>query len=218
MSEKLKQLRKKTGMTQQEFADHIGMSYGGWMKIEQGSRGLSRNLASKLAKLFHIRASDLYDDALEEAPTPDNEVEVVGEVQAGHWLDVHEAIDEPIAMLPCVKDSRYAHLRHFAYRVHGDSFDRIVGDGGYVVCVSFAESGLAITPGMPVVVEQRRDGGSLIQRTLKRVKANPDGGWLLVPESTNPIHKPIIFEGEETTASITGLVVQTINFPDWNPY
>lgn len=85
--------------------------------------------------------------------------------------------------------------------------NKVVRDGSYIVCVSWAELGRQPRDNDLVVVERRRDG--LIETTVKRIKLQ-DQKIVLMPDSDDPRwQSPIILEGglENDEVAITALVI-----------
>lgn len=228
--ERLKQARIAKGFRRaKDAATYYGWSYTSYAQHEDGKRGLSR-AASRYAKAFGVSEAWLLTGEPRAAPpevkgtlTPvgndGDYAPVIGKVQAGVWADVEYLEDVPVAVLPVVRDSRFPSRPHVVYEVVGDSYDKYVREGGYVVAIPWADVGyLDPAVGMTVVAEQLRDGdGSLVQRTLKRVEGRP-GNWRLMPQSTNPAHKPIPLTGDPNdhrSVRIAALVVQFINPAEW---
>lgn len=91
-------------------------------------------------------------------------------------------------------------------------------DGSYVTCVDFADSGLAIKPGMTVHVERHRSHGQMVEITLKMV-ALQGGSFVLVPRSSNPIYQPIKFTGNDDDVFVRGIVTGDRRLaPNLHPY
>lgn len=59
MRETLKSARKEKGLTQQEVADHLGISLVYYQKIEQGSRTGDFEIWDSLEDLFNIHQRKL---------------------------------------------------------------------------------------------------------------------------------------------------------------
>lgn len=93
-----------------------------------------------------------------------------------------------------VPDRDFPHLELIAFKVLGDSIDKLCPIGGYAVAVDFAETGLEIKDKMVVVADRVRAG--LLERTVKVVR-KINGRFELHPASTNPAHKPITFPSAE---------------------
>lgn len=58
--EKLKQTRLQNKMTLQEVADQLEVSKPYYWQIENGERGLSYELAVKIAAVFNLKPDDIF--------------------------------------------------------------------------------------------------------------------------------------------------------------
>lgn len=58
--EKLKQIREDSGKTHQEVADQIGITKPYYWQIENGKRGLSYDLAVKIAAVFNKTPDEIF--------------------------------------------------------------------------------------------------------------------------------------------------------------
>ena len=61
LGEKVKKLRKKQSLTQEELAARIGVSPAYIGFIEQGQRNPSIKTADKIARVLGVKLSDLFD-------------------------------------------------------------------------------------------------------------------------------------------------------------
>jgi len=59
---RIRELRKKRGLSQKEAADRIGMHQTHFSKLENGQRPLSLDWARRIAKLFGVNVADLLSD------------------------------------------------------------------------------------------------------------------------------------------------------------
>ena len=59
--EKLRELRKKKGLTHQEVADRLGVTRSAYSNYESGFRTPNVEMACKLAKLYGVRVEHLLD-------------------------------------------------------------------------------------------------------------------------------------------------------------
>ena len=59
--------RKNKGLTQQEVAEYLGMSFSGYSRIENGKRSASVDILQKLASLYGVTVDDLLS---EKEPEP----------------------------------------------------------------------------------------------------------------------------------------------------
>ena len=146
-------------------------------------------------------------------------IPVVGTTRAGWWRDMQE---EPVHVtdmqdwdgetVPGFADPDFPNAVAFALRIEGDSIDELCVEGGYAICVRFADTGLEIRDGMMVVAVQV--DGRFQQTTIKEVRIRT-GRIELHPRSRNPEHKPILVpprvSGEEV--EIQALVRRFISPP-----
>jgi transcriptional regulator with XRE-family HTH domain len=56
----LKRIREKMKLTQEQFAKLIGYSLGGYVKIEQGTRGMSNLKIRKVADALGVTPNDIF--------------------------------------------------------------------------------------------------------------------------------------------------------------
>jgi transcriptional regulator with XRE-family HTH domain len=133
-------------------------------------------------------------------------------VAAGLWAEVDDLQDAPIGISPMIPDERFAYDEQWAELVVGDSFDKEYPEGTIVhVRNAFGLDPLA-SNGKVVVVERRRAGGFLIERTLKQI-AVTKGKVELWPRSNNPKWSaPVkltdgVKKGEDVEVHISGLVI-----------
>lgn len=196
-----------------DAARSLGVKYPTYASHENGSAGVRHPVAEKYARKFRVSLEWLLTgrgDMLAQGVAP-TEIEVsglpvLGSIQAGHWLETTflDADEEP-EVLPVARDARFPRARQYALYVVGDSMDLDYPDGSYVTCVDFSESGLSIVDGLTVHVERQRSAGQLVEITLKRVVAR-NGIFSLAPRSTNPVHQPITFTGQDSDIVIRGVV------------
>jgi transcriptional regulator with XRE-family HTH domain len=130
-----------------------------------------------------------------------------GIAAGGLWQeDSRQAADD--VRIPAAPDKKYAGAPQIAYRVLGNSMNKVVRDGEYVICVDYQERPIPLRDGDLVVAERRRGGE--IQRTVKRVRSGPGRTVELWPESDDPKHqKPLVLHSKEPDAEVTvvGLVI-----------
>lgn len=137
-------------------------------------------------------------------------VPVVGEIQAGRWVehdgwppDKHYAL-----MLPV--EERYAKLHPSGLVVRGTSMNRLYAEGTILICVEITLLERPPLPGEKVIV-QRRDRNGQIEATVKELALAADGKLWLWPRSDDPAHQsPIPMPEEEDgedSVRVTALVV-----------
>lgn len=124
----------------------------------------------------------------------------LGYVEAGSWREVSEFTDLELDDLTRVFRPRYTdypEVRIVSATVRGDSMNALekmpMPEGTVIVGLEFEglKNRVPLRTGMVVIVEQKRDGGLLIERSVKQLEIYEDR-YEFHPRSTNPKHKPII--------------------------
>lgn len=212
VGKRLQHAREQAGYSSaREAAEALGVGYSTYASHENGSRGLKPEAAKQYSKRFKVKVDWLlYGDGQPEKPKAVIEatgLPVVGVIAAGSWreIDADEAIPGP-SHIGMGNDPRFPRIRQYALLVSGDSMNELFPDGSYVTCIDHVDAGMDLKVGMVVHVERSRDGGQLVETTLKEI-ASINGETVLAPRSTNPKHKPIVVNGDEgTEIAIRGIV------------
>lgn len=177
---RLKELREERDLSIADLARLVGTSHATISRLESGKMQLTELWARKIATAMKIAVAEIFGEVI---PSMTPGMAVLGEVQAGVWKEAEVADELRYPPLPIFPDHVYSKVRQFALRVRGDSMNRVVQDGMYIVCASWPELGREPEDGDLVVVERRRAG--LIETTLKRVRIE-NGSVVFVPDSTDP--------------------------------
>lgn len=142
-------------------------------------------------------------------------VKVIGKVTANTWKPVHEMDFDytNVEIVPSI--GGYPIEFQFAVIVDGNCLNKIAENGDRLVCIYTKTSGIEVLPGDLVIVERRRYGGEMVERTAKRVRQAANG-YELWPESLDPSHqKPIVLsdvpDGEEV--DVIGKVIWILRKP-----
>lgn len=197
--ERLKAAREKMFETAAEAAQALGVNYQTYAAHENGSRGLRRDAAMRYAKYFNISLEYLLtgrksspsrtEHTARSAPIVDGDgMPVKGFVRAGIWQEAY-APESELSTLPISADARFPRHLQFALEIQGDSIDNRAKPGEYAVCVEWHGP---VQPEDVVIVERRRAG--LFEATIKVAKPSPKGTIHLAPDSSNPVHKPIVIK------------------------
>jgi len=164
---------------------------------------------SAIAAALGLNKDDLYDGGEAKIIEP-TYVRVIGQVQAGAWMETSDFESEET--IPMAPEPRFSGRRQFALKVQGPSMNLIIPGGDYVLCVDWSDTGLVPTHGQIVVV--RRQRGQLIETTLKQIEINGDGVPILMPRSDDPrFQDPVrLVDGhqdgaEDVEVAIAALVV-----------
>lgn len=153
--------------------------------------------------------------SLKSVPAPTYTVKVTGKVAANTWLDVDEMDfgyedEEPVPASP-----DYPPSLQFALKVEGNCLNKIAPHGARLVCLNIIGANYDPVPGDLVIVERRRFGGQMIERTAKRLRATAKG-FELWPESTDAAHQePLSMNDtpEGVEVQVIGKVLWIINKP-----
>lgn len=171
----------------------------------------SRTLA-KLAAAAEVAAPSFKSDTPKDFRIIPTFLAVRGKVQAGHWIEVDDYFEPPPVAMAVRTDSRYAEWPQWLEEVVGDSINKKIPEGGFAHVVSAIELGYEPREGDFVVVERRRAGGHLRERTIKQIRIGGGGRVELWPMSTNPKwSEPLVLtagaENEEIEVQIVALVI-----------
>lgn len=178
------------------------------------TRSPSAENLGKLAAVLKTSVEELQAGALRRTPAPEEPpivdvtgLRVVSDVAAGAWHEVmHLEEHEEKETIAAARDPRFPRAKQYALRVRGDSMDLDYPDGSYVTCVDFWDAGLPIRDGQVLHIERSKDGGQLIEVTIKAVETI-DGKVYLTPRSKNAKWKPFLIDGDEaTTVLVKGIV------------
>ncbi len=60
LGNRIQKLRKETGLTQEEFAEKLGISRTHMGHIEQGRKTPSIKLMERIAKALHLKVKDIF--------------------------------------------------------------------------------------------------------------------------------------------------------------
>jgi transcriptional regulator with XRE-family HTH domain len=203
---KIRNIRDSKGLTLDELGELMGTTGATVQRLETGKRRLTDKWLHRLRDALDVPLIELLEDP--EAPVPAG-LELKGEVRAGAWLELgdQQEADSPV-FVNIMPDRRYSGARQYALRVVGNSMNKFVQPGSFVVVADWADLGL-LEPRQDDVLVIRRQRAMTYEITLKRAKKGQNG-WELWPESTDPRHQdPItLHDGErEVEVKIVALVV-----------
>lgn len=208
ISEKLRRLREENDLTQAEFGKIVGASNRTVSQWENGTRTPRLKYVGMLCNHFGIdmyafidQENEIYSKKTQmqharNLPidvTKLKKIPVLGRIAAGVPIYAEENIEGYT-----YTDLNGGH-EYFGLKVRGDSMDAAGIKDNYTVVVRRQD-----------VVENGQIAVCLIdgeEATLKRF--SQDGNIVtLMPQSTNPVHKPFVYNLNETSVTILGLVVE----------
>ncbi|RGC55967.1 XRE family transcriptional regulator [Agathobaculum butyriciproducens] len=205
LSDMLTYLRKRKGLSQQELANTLKISRSAIGMYETGKREPDLETLEVFADFYNVDMNTLTGKAPVKKQTnklPDTAVPgdfshlkripILGRIAAGAPIYAEENI-EGYTFTDFNGGAEY-----FALRVRGDSMNAVrIYDGDLVIVrkQDIVENGEIAA----VLIEQ--------EATLKRFSRSGDIVTLM-PQSTNPEHKPLVYNLKDTSVKILGLVVQ----------
>lgn len=201
MDNRIKELRLKAGLSQEQVADRMGTSQQHVQRMEVGGQRLNTDHMQALADIFDVQPVEILIDltATELIRAP-----LVDEIQAGAFVEAAGDVEKrDLADVDRWVRVNYRKPTKFALQVRGDSMDRVLPEGGIVV-VDYSVRSLE-TGELGVF---RSDG----RATFKRIQRRGDEEWL-EPDSNNPRHGPI-FPEEGYLVEIIGRVVEMQREPE----
>lgn len=189
----LDNLKNEQNISLSELARRVGMAKSGLSRYFNYTREFPLNKVNDFAKA--LNTTPQYILGFEESEktttnkiipvvkTPIHSITVYGKVCAG---DGFEALEDPIDE---IGDPYYRIKQEkFALLVDGDSMNNIVDDGMYAII----QKQPTVNNGEIAVVLIDGDIGM-----LKRVYHLDESTVILKPDSSNPEHKSMMFEGHE---------------------
>ncbi len=197
MQNNLRRYRNAAGLNLDEAGEAIGMSGAQVSRLERGKSDLSTTRIEEFAELYGCEPWEITSEVEYADGYTSVNVLVVGNVQAGEWLEsVEWEADEQYFKKFDVRAARQ-NMKTFALRVRGPSMNKILPDGSHIHCVKMWDWFKPAEDGDLVVV-QRSNGNGLTEATVKRLRINPDGSQWLWPESEHPEHQaPLSLDGED---------------------
>ncbi|MGU9981519.1 helix-turn-helix domain-containing protein [Phreatobacter sp. HK31-P] len=194
--ERVREERDRINMKAPELARLLGVDVSSVYSLEKGKSKLpnSPEMIARYAEILKCSPSYLMGYTEEKFPglrasaTFIRGVPVVGVVEAGAFRS-SKAVELADPLIPASPDPRFANAEQFALRVDGNSVNRKVGDGGYVIVTPFADA--RHQPANHDLLVISRWLGTLCERTVRELIYTA-GGYELKPVSTDPQHQESI--------------------------
>lgn len=203
----LTSLRKQEGLSQKELADKTGLTRSAIGMYETGKREPDFETLEIFADFFNVNMDTLLGKAESAAPDPKDlpsnafsidlsnchRIPILGRISAGLPLYAEEHI-EGYTLTDLNGGAEY-----FGLRVSGDSMNALRINEGDVIIVRRQEE---VEQGeVAVVLVDGEDA------TVKRFYSS-DTTVTLMPQSTNPEHKPQMYDLSKTPIRVLGKVVE----------
>lgn len=206
LSDMLTYLRKRKGLSQQELANTLKISRSAIGMYETGKREPDLETLEVFADFYNVdmntltgkspvneQASKLPSNAAPVDFSHLKRIPILGRIAAGAPIYAEENI-EGYTFTDLNGGAEY-----FALRVRGDSMNAARIYDGDIVIIRRQD-----------IVENGEIAAVLIDdqdATLKRFSRTGDIVTLM-PQSTNPVHQPFVFDLKQTNVKILGLVVK----------
>lgn len=177
-AERLKQLRKENGISQQKLADLLGLGQSTIAMWEKGKNSPEYESLLKIAKIFGTSIDYLTGQKAQKAS---HRIPVLGYVRAGVPTEaVEEILDYEDVTVPESDTGNY-----FALRIKGDSMAPRMMEGDTVIVKKQSDcvSG-------DICVALVGSGDATVKKVIKK-----DTGIILMP--LNACYEPLIFSMEE---------------------
>lgn len=140
-------------------------------KLETGRMGLTLDYMIEISSVLGVKPTDLISDPGKTY----TEYPLIGAVAAGQWREAIQVAEEFIAL-----PNGTGGPNSFALTVEGDSMDKIVGNGGFVLVDPDSRD---LSPGLVYIISNGDN-----ETTFKKYVAPPPR---LEPCSNNPKHVAI---------------------------
>lgn len=188
LSEKLKELRKTKGITQEELGEKFNMTKTGISYWESGKSEPRPSVLKQLAEFYEISSDELLGLSV-----PDNKLAVLGVVPCGVPI---EAVEDVIEYIDVERGQEHD---HFGLIARGDSMYPYILNGDTLIVKKTS----SVDSGSIAIVKVNGD-----EATCKKIMIN-DSGITLIPY--NAAYQPQMYTNddiENLPISIVGKVVQ----------
>lgn len=215
---RLKEWRLKSDLSVAKLGEMVGASGPTISRIENWTVKLSADMAEKIGRVLGVDPARLLfeDDALlrmaDRLSQPQRGVQAVtcvGIVEAGAWREANGDEVHYTVMIP----ESMAAPDCYALEVRGDSMNELYAPGSIVICRPMISMFDWPQHGQRVHVE--RTDGPLVEATLKEFRLTENEEAWLWPRSTNPEHRPVRLDGDETAD--TGFEIRGVVIGSYRP-
>lgn len=213
-AKKIRELRKSLKLNQGPFGTLIGVDQATVSRWESGAQKPEIEAVRALAKLAGTDVEDFLGNA-EVRGSKVDEVEVMGKVQAGEWVEALERPREERFTILATANSRYAGIKRFGLEVVGPSMNEVYPEGTVLVCAHIEHTRKPPQHGQRVIVERKRADG-LREITVKEYQVL-DGQIWLIPRSTHPAFKAplqLTPAGEHDVEEVRVIAIVTGRYQD----
>lgn len=195
LAERLKNERNKTGLSQKELAEKLGMNARTYASYERGERDISTSVLLTICQTLNISSDALLgNNTAEEKNELDDLTKKYDNIKPVK-LKRFPMLGEIACGEPIFADEEREHYVMADMDINADFCLTTKGDS--MINARIYEGDIVFIKEMPIV--ENGDIAAVIideEATLKRVYYYPDDNMLqLVAE--NPKYKPLVYQGEE---------------------
>ena len=203
---RLKELRKARGLTQQQVADALGLHITNYNKLENGKTKLDQERIAVLARILKCDPLDLITNSQGVRI-----VKVRQHVQAGSWSESPLWPEDDWYDVAVPDDPTWRPIALHAAETRGPSMNRRYPEGSALIFASMYDTDERLQPGRRYIVEHERADG-LYESTVKTLWKDEAGEYWLLPESDDPrFQTPLALNGEDgSTIRIVGRVLYSV--------
>lgn len=211
LNNKLKEMRERAGITQQELSEKLGITQQSVYYYEKGSRDIKASMLMNMASALGCTVSELLGiETVSGSPITERSsmqsVPLLGSIAAGTPIEMM-AVDNSFPVPSRIMEQ---HPNAFLLRVDGESMNRVLPNGAYALvdpCEDVAANGKPYA-----ICVNGYDA------TIKRVR-RLSNGFELAPDSTDPTFRSVVYDygidGTETITIIGRVVWYTLPY-DWD--
>jgi transcriptional regulator with XRE-family HTH domain len=188
---RVRELRRRLGMNQEAFGRLFGVDQSTVSRWESGRQIPEGATLIRMAEMAQQSPREFLGEVEIKAASTIN-VSVIGQVQAGNWVEATEWPENKQYLVSVLFKTEYKNARRFALETRGPSMNLVFPEGTILDCVSIYDVRQPIEaakePPIYVIVERRRADG-LREATCKEYVVDKDGRVWLWPRSDDPEHQ-----------------------------
>ena len=181
MNNRLRELRKKEGLTLDQVAKEAGTTNQMVGMLERGERQLTQRWMERLAPALKVKPTELLP-----LNTTGHRIQLTGNVQAGEWRPAEEMPDPEFFDIPLPEN--YSKTKPFGLRVVGPSMNLVYPEGSILICCHLTDLNEMPLHGKRYIIEDI-EAGDGIETTVKELVIDETGRPWAWPRSNNPAHQ-----------------------------
>lgn len=198
------------GLSRDEVAEGIDAHPITVSKLISGKTPLNSNWLTKLAEVFQVPPEQI----IARAPAV-RIIKVKSHVQAGHWAESNEWVEDDWYEVAVPEDPKYATTELFGAETRGPSMNRRYPERTVLIHTSLPLTREPLEVGKRYIVERERSDGTR-ETTVKTLFRDEEGKHWLMPESTDPrFQAPIAVDDEiDSIVRVIGRVLYSVQRED----